>query len=201
MHILCHVQAAGLDPEHIRYRETWMSPAATSGMSEDQVKERIHAVMKGLEPSFDLPDTAEGIETLTHVRTPEDLVPVLAWLGNAKQYAARPQPGWSTPAPPNARAAAEAWQRVRQACVYIVLMHACASMSHPCPACSAAAANGMPNLLRVLEVGLALVQICLHVTIAQHAGAHQTGCQCATRAATCADCACTGCKRHFSSAT
>jgi hypothetical protein len=107
------MQAAGLDHAHLQYRETWMSPTATAGLPEDEVKERIHAVIKNLDPTFDLPDTAEGIETLTHVRTREDWEPVLAWLGNAKQFEVHQQPGWCTPSPPSARAAADAWQRVR----------------------------------------------------------------------------------------
>jgi hypothetical protein len=89
-----------------------MSATATAGLAAEAVNERIHAVMKSLDPTFDLPDTSEGIETLTHVRTAEDLEQVLSWLSVAMQYSSNTQPGWSTPAPAAAQEAANAWLRV-----------------------------------------------------------------------------------------
>ena len=107
------MQASGVDAATLQYREQWMSPAGTASLPEDAVKERIHAVIKALDATFDLPDTSEGIETLTHVRTADDVAAVLAWLGAAKQQGGPGQVGWGTPPPASAQAAAAAWMQVR----------------------------------------------------------------------------------------
>jgi hypothetical protein len=112
------LQASSVDPAQLQYREQYMSIAATSGMDEEQARARVHEVIRMLEPTFDIPSTAEGIEMLTHIRCQDDLAQVLTWLGPAVQQTAmqangRKVPGWSTPAPPSAKAAADAWALVR----------------------------------------------------------------------------------------
>ena len=106
------MQAVGVPPDHLKYREHWMSPASTATLSEDDTKERIHSVIQRLDSSFELPDTAEGIETLTHLRTDDDQSSILAWLGTAAQGKAV---GWATPPPPAAKAAADAWYNAQVA--------------------------------------------------------------------------------------
>jgi hypothetical protein len=69
--------------------------------------------MKILDPSFDIPDISEGIDTLTHIRSQVDMDQVTTWLGNARQHVGAGVPGWSTNPPASAKAAADHWMRVR----------------------------------------------------------------------------------------
>jgi hypothetical protein len=111
---LCaHVQASAIDPNYLQYREKWLSPEATANLAEDQAREQIHNAMKILDPSFDIPDISEGIDTLTHIRSQADMDQVTTWLGNARQHVSAGVPGWSTNPPPSAKAAADHWMRVR----------------------------------------------------------------------------------------
>jgi hypothetical protein len=103
------MQAKAVDPTHLQYREQWMAPASTTSLTEDQVRDRIHEVMKNLDSSFDIPSTAEGLEMLTHVRSHDDVEQVVAWLGAARQCASLGhKPGWATPPPARLLGAAAA---------------------------------------------------------------------------------------------
>jgi hypothetical protein len=96
---LCSLQAKAVEPTHLQYRDQWMSPANTADLNEDQVRDRIHEVIKNLDSTFDVPSTAEGLDMLTHVRSHDDVEQVIAWLGAARQYALGHKPGWATPPP------------------------------------------------------------------------------------------------------
>lgn len=117
-----------------------MSKAATADMDDEQARARVHEVIRMLDNTFDVPSTTEGIEVLTHVRTDEDLEQVLIWLGPAVQQAAIDQVngqqplGWSTPPPPSAKAAADAWLQAR---ISMIRLHSSLkSLSHGVGGCS-----------------------------------------------------------------
>lgn len=108
-----------------------MSPEATAAMTDAEAQDRVHAVIKALDPSFDLPDTSEGIRTLTHIRSGDDLQKVLSWLSEARQFALYRRPGWASAPAAAAQAAAAAWTHVRSSftpllrpsgCIHIGIM-------------------------------------------------------------------------------
>lgn len=129
------MQAVGVPADHLKYREHWMSPANTANLSEGDAKERIHSVIQRLDNTFELPDTAEGIETLTHLRTDEDQNSILAWLNTAVQHGQAQSIGWATPPPASAQATADAWYQV------CMRQHA-----HARPAASQLSTPGTPSL-------------------------------------------------------
>lgn len=111
------MQAKNVDPGHLNYRAQYLTPESTPGMERATVVDRIHEVMAGLDPSFEVPYTHEAIDSLAHVRDQAGIDLVLTWLAYATQYttegASYGKIGWGTP-PASARAeVAAAWTQVR----------------------------------------------------------------------------------------
>lgn len=126
------MQAKNVDPGHLNYRAQYLTPESTPGMERAAVVDRIHEVMAGLDPSFEVPYTHEAIDSLAHVRDQAGIDLVLTWLAYATQYttegASYGKIGWGTP-PSSARAAvAAAWTQVR-----ILHRAVCLFRSFRCP--------------------------------------------------------------------